>query len=139
MTHYLAQAKKTDFGDIKSGNAMDYRQMQNNSYPATASGTDWEKARQQQKFNFGKIANPWGESSYGNAIGVILDQGGSIGTYMRISESVYQAMGENDTAEISYQLATPITYTLTPQQINTLIGTNNIWSDAGDVTVTYTK
>ena len=34
-----------------------------------------------------------------------------------------------------YPLATPITYTLTPQQVETLIGTNNIWSDAGEVTV----
>lgn len=41
--------------------------------------------------------------------------------------------------QVAYQLATPITYTLTQQQITTLIGTNNIWSDAGDVTVTYTK
>lgn len=46
---------------------------------------------------------------------------------------------ENLEIQITYQLATPITYTLTPQQITTLIGTNNIWSDAGDVTVTYTK
>lgn len=41
--------------------------------------------------------------------------------------------------QIVTELASPITYTLTPQQITTLIGTNNIWSDAGDVTVTYTK
>ena len=34
-----------------------------------------------------------------------------------------------------YQLATPLTYQLTPQQINTLVGQNNIWSDSGDVTV----
>ena len=41
--------------------------------------------------------------------------------------------------QVVAKLVTPITYTLTPQQITTLIGTNNIWSDAGDVTVTYTK
>ena len=46
---------------------------------------------------------------------------------------------ENIEIQIIYELTTPITYTLTPQQINTLIGTNNIWSDAGEVTVTYTK
>ena len=37
--------------------------------------------------------------------------------------------------QVVYELATPITYTLTPQQVETLIGTNNIWSDAGEVTV----
>ena len=36
-----------------------------------------------------------------------------------------------------YKLATPITYQLTPQEIRTLLGTNNIWADTGDVTVNY--
>lgn len=41
--------------------------------------------------------------------------------------------------EICYELATPQTYQLTPQQLfNTLYGVNNVWSDTGDSTVTYT-
>ena len=37
-----------------------------------------------------------------------------------------------------YELATPQTYQLTPQQVNSLLGVNNIWHDAnGDTTVTY--
>lgn len=39
--------------------------------------------------------------------------------------------------EVVYKLATPQTYQLTPQTIKTLIGRNNIWSDAGDVEVKY--
>lgn len=39
--------------------------------------------------------------------------------------------------QVVYPLATPITYTLTPTEIRTLLGTNNIWSDAGDVSVKY--
>lgn len=39
--------------------------------------------------------------------------------------------------QIVYFLATPLTYTLTPQQLSTLIGTNNIYSDADSVEVTY--
>lgn len=35
--------------------------------------------------------------------------------------------------DIIFPLATPITYQLTPQQIKTLKGTNNIWSNANDV------
>lgn len=38
---------------------------------------------------------------------------------------------------MTYPLATPIEITLTPTQIDTLLGTNNIWSDAGDVVVYY--
>lgn len=40
--------------------------------------------------------------------------------------------------QVCYGLATPIEITLTPTQIATISGqTNNVWSDAGDVTVTY--
>lgn len=38
---------------------------------------------------------------------------------------------------IVYELATPITYQLTPQEIRTLLGTNNIWSDTGDSAIQY--
>ena len=36
-----------------------------------------------------------------------------------------------------YELATPLTYALTASQVTTLLGTNNIWADAGDVAVSY--
>lgn len=36
-----------------------------------------------------------------------------------------------------YKLAEPIHYQLTPQQITTLLGTNNVWADTGDVEVEY--
>ena len=38
---------------------------------------------------------------------------------------------------VVYELATPITYHLTPQEITTLLGQNNIWADTGDTSVTY--
>lgn len=37
--------------------------------------------------------------------------------------------------ELSYYIATPLTYQLTPQEVQTLVGQNNVWSDAGNVTV----
>ena len=37
--------------------------------------------------------------------------------------------------QLVYELATPQTYQLTPQQVNTLVGTNNVWSDSGQVEV----
>ena len=35
------------------------------------------------------------------------------------------------------KLATPTTINLTPQQMTTLLGINNVWSDSGDVSVDY--
>lgn len=42
-------------------------------------------------------------------------------------------------AQVVYELAEPVEVELTPQQIETLIGTNNVWSDGGNVSLTYTK
>ena len=39
--------------------------------------------------------------------------------------------------QIVYPLATPITYNLTPTGVKSLLGINNIWSDAGDVDAEY--
>ena len=36
-----------------------------------------------------------------------------------------------------YKIATPQTYQLTPTQVETLLGVNNIWADTGDVSVEY--
>lgn len=58
-----------------------------------------------------------------------------------ISDRDVYAPGTTPTngAEVVYELATPQTYQLTPQQLfNTLYGVNNVWSDTGDSTVTYT-
>jgi len=40
--------------------------------------------------------------------------------------------------KLVYELATPITYTLTASEIRTLLGTNNVWADTGDLALTYT-
>ena len=39
--------------------------------------------------------------------------------------------------QVVYELKTPIEYTLTGQQITTLLGLNNIWADCGDVSLDY--
>ena len=39
--------------------------------------------------------------------------------------------------QLCYELATPFEITLTPTQIDMLQGENNLWSDAGDSTLTY--
>ena len=39
--------------------------------------------------------------------------------------------------QLVYELETPITYTLTPQEAETLLGVNNIWADTGDTSLAY--
>lgn len=39
--------------------------------------------------------------------------------------------------QICYELATPLTYQLTPTQVEALVGTNNVWSDGGPITIVY--
>ena len=38
--------------------------------------------------------------------------------------------------QLCYELATPLTYQLTPQTVTALVGQNYVWADTGDVTVT---
>ena len=39
--------------------------------------------------------------------------------------------------QLCYELAEPIEYTLTPQEVRTFLGQNNIWNDTGNTEVTY--
>ena len=41
--------------------------------------------------------------------------------------------------QVLFELAAPITYHLTPTEVTTLLGQNNIWADTGAVTVSYCK
>lgn len=43
----------------------------------------------------------------------------------------------NDSAKLVYELATPTEVQLTPTEVKTLLGQNNIWADTGEVEVTY--
>lgn len=57
------------------------------------------------------------------------------------SMDVYSAGATPTTgAQVVYKLATPPReYTLSAQQIETLLGENNVWSDAGPITLTYAE
>ena len=39
--------------------------------------------------------------------------------------------------QLIFELDEPITYQLTAQEVNTLVGTNNIWVDTGDSYISY--
>lgn len=53
------------------------------------------------------------------------------------SVSDFKATLTTNPLTICYELATPITYNLTPTEVKTLLGANNIWADTGDVDVDY--
>ena len=51
----------------------------------------------------------------------------------------FKAWVASNPIQIVYTLNTPLTYTLTAQQIKTLVGTNNVWASSGDiVNITFT-
>lgn len=43
----------------------------------------------------------------------------------------------NNNLQVVYELATPQTYQLTPQEVSSLLGINNIWADTGNTNVEY--
>lgn len=52
--------------------------------------------------------------------------------------NAFKASLGTDPMTVVYKLATPQTYQLTGQQLKTLYGTNNVWADTGNTSVTYT-
>ena len=54
-------------------------------------------------------------------------------------DNVEDFVANMSNAEVAYKLATPIHYSLTPQSIATLRGSNRIWSDGDSVEVEYYK
>lgn len=58
-------------------------------------------------------------------------------TNLYISASQYDTVADFKAAmngvQLCYELATPITYQLTSQQITTLLGENNVWADTGEI------
>ncbi len=93
-----------------------------------------------------------GQTVYGGTLdmvtGVLTVTHGNIASYNGetlpstwISDRDVYASGTTPTtgAQVVYELATPLTYTLTAQQIKTLLGTNNVWASSGDiVNITFT-
>lgn len=58
-----------------------------------------------------------------------------------ISDRDVYASGTTPTtgAQVVYKLSTPVTYTLTPTEVTTLLGNNTVWMDAsGTIEMTYT-
>lgn len=57
-------------------------------------------------------------------------------TELTTAQKVKEWFTTNPT-EFVYELATPLTIQLTPNQVNSLLGVNNIWADTGDMALEY--
>lgn len=62
---------------------------------------------------------------------------GSISSVAEFLSTVQALEAGGSGLYICYELATPLTYQLTPTQVTTLLGTNNVWADTGDTAVEY--
>ena len=66
---------------------------------------------------------------------------GGIGRSIWIKDSNYESTDDFknslDGVQLVYELATPQTYQLTPTQVSTLLGQNNIFADCGQIEVAY--
>lgn len=51
--------------------------------------------------------------------------------------TAFKQMLADNNAQFVYELATPTTYQLTPQEITTLLGSNNVWADTGAMACGY--
>lgn len=81
--------------------------------------------------------NGWVGDKVGICIGTTGDVGLSLhddGTNTTLSEAT--DFLSQSPMQLVYALDTPITYQLTPTEVQTLIGQNNIWADTGNISLT---
>ena len=55
------------------------------------------------------------------------------------SASDWKTWVTSNNIQVVYELATPQTYTLTPEEVSTILGYNNISADSGEVSVVYVR
>lgn len=72
------------------------------------------------------------QNSSGTVIAVLQDQ------TLTTKEAVNTWLASNN-LEVVHAIATPLTYTLSASVLNSLAGQNNVWADAGDVSVRFLK
>ena len=87
------------------------------------------------------LSNEFVYSSSATTVGTIflLQSSGQVYVYPPASDSLanFKSWLSSNPLQIVYPLAEPRTIQLTPKQVTTLLGENNVWSDSGEVTVEY--
>ena len=91
--------------------------------------------------NFNNASTAGNTLSNGQIAGFYRSSGTSTDSYVYVKDTAYNDPTAFKTAvtgqKIVYELATPITYQLTPTEVSTVLGQNNIWANCGDVDVEY--
>lgn len=89
-----------------------------------------------------RVGNMWVTDEEWTTATALITLGGN-DNYLRIKNTAYTDPAEFKAAmsgvQLVYELATPTDLSFTPQTVSLNSGTNNVWSDAGDVTVEYGK
>jgi hypothetical protein len=80
-----------------------------------------------------RLAKGWSPISTADVSNFAISPTKSIVIPMGREITVEEFLDEYANAQICYPLATPVEYQLTPQEIRTLLGTNNVWADTGDI------
>ena len=82
-----------------------------------------------------------GNTSYDNVIAVGAYWSNGCNVYIYDSAKTSMTGAQFKTAmngvKLVYELATPTTVQLTPTEVKTILGSNSVWADSGDITVTY--
>ena len=95
-----------------------------------------------------KNASVNGKCNIGNLVYGFISDGVLVGSNGRINlcGSLYDAFAsvnalktylQEHPLQVVYELATPLTYQLTPTQVKSLVGANNIFADTGNVSLKY--
>ena len=95
---------------------------------------DDSTSRMEVLCNIGKYA------STGSAVGTIFLYGKFLYYYAPSNITTvadFKAWLASNNLQVVYPLASPITFSVTPHTIKTLLGVNNIWADSGDTTLEY--
>lgn len=77
--------------------------------------------------------------TYTGVIGLAANENGELRIYAPTYSDATAFKTAMSGVQLVYELATPQTYQLTAQQIEALLGVNNLWASGGEVTLSYTE
>ena len=121
-----------DLGTLTWINATDNRFYTTSLSSVIKKGTDGALWIQSSMFRTVSSLN----IVYNSADAMWLSAQGNV-SVSKIAGTTTELIAEITGQRLVYELATPITYTLTPQEITMLTGQNHIFSDTGQIAISY--
>lgn len=141
-TTYLTRDIFGGYVDLISGKLVVDRAM------VDLGSLDWQIFQENKFFTKGidGLFNSRGNGlcslyTYSLGVSTIIDKSFAFSNHVYVYDTAYTDATAFKSAmngvQLVYELATPQTYQLTPQQVNTLVGTNNVWSEQGNIELSY--